>query len=262
MATAKLNGLDIFYEDTGDSGPVLLFNHGFLMDNDMYAPQIQALRGKYRCIAWEQRGFGRTGPVDRPFSYWDSASDALALLDHLKIPSATFIGLSQGGFLAMRAALHAPAKVKALVLISTRSGLDTEESNNNFRGLKAEWSANGAANAKGFLGEVLVGKERADHAPWHSKWDKMSPKALAHPIDALIGRDDLTPRLKELRCPSIVFHGGADPAIDIAHGEALSQGLPNCQKFVRIPGAGHAPNLTHPDFFNPPLLEFLRKYAA
>ena len=50
----------------------------------------------------------------------------------------------------------------------------------------------------------VVGKERADHAPWHAKWDKMSPTALAHPIDTLIGRDDLTPRLKELTCPSIV----------------------------------------------------------
>src|SRR5581483_7155285 len=166
MPVASINGVNLFYEDTGGGGPVLLFSHGFLMDNEMYAPQIAALRGKYRCVAWEQRGFGRTGPVDKPFTYWDSAKDALGLLAHLKIPSATWIGLSQGGFLSMRAALLEPSKVKALVLISTRSGIDTAETHANFRGLQQEWAANGAANAKGMLGEILIGKERAEPQPW------------------------------------------------------------------------------------------------
>ncbi len=261
MPTARINGLDLYYEDTGGSGPALLFSHGFLMDREMWAPQVAALRGRYRRIAWDERGFGRTGPVDQPFSYWDSARDALGLLQHLNLVSATWIGLSQGAFLAMRAALLEPARVKALVLISTRSGLDTAETVGNFKQLRAEWGANGAADVKGMLGDILIGKERAAPAPWFAKWDAMSKEALAYPIDALTGRDDLTPRLGEIRCPSIVFHGDADIAIDVAHGEALAKGLPNCQKFVRVPGAGHAPNLTHPDIVNPPLTEFLAKFA-
>ncbi len=261
MPVARVNGLDIYYEDTGGSGPVLLFNHGFLMDREMFAPQVDALKGRYRCIGWDERGFGKTGPVDQPFSYWDSARDALGLLAHLKIPSATFIGMSQGGFLSMRAALLEPARVKALVLFATRSGLDTEETVNNFRNLRAEWLANGCANVKGMLGEILIGKERAEPQPWFDKWEKMTKQSLAYPIDALTGRDDLTPRLGELRCPSIVFHGAADIAIDVAHGEALAKGLPNCKGFVRVPGGGHGVNITHPDLVNPPLLEFLAKWA-
>jgi 3-oxoadipate enol-lactonase len=261
MPNARVNGLDLYYEDTGGNGPALLFSHGFLMDTDMWAPQLAALRGRYRCIAWDERGFGRTGPVDKPFSYWDSARDALGLLAHLKVPAATWIGLSQGGFLAMRAALLEPARVKALVLLSTRAGLDTQETIDNFNGLRAEWAKNGSANVHGMLGEILIGKERAEPKPWFAKWAAMSKQALAYPIDALTGRDDLTPRLAELRCPSIVFHGDADIAIDVAHGEALAKGLPNCQRFVRMPGAGHAPNLTHPDVINPPLGEFLARFA-
>ena len=261
MPTARINGLDIYYEDTGGSGPALLFSHGFLMDREMFAPQIAALKGRYRCITWDERGFGKTGPVGQPFSYWDSARDALGVLAHLNVPSATWIGMSQGGFLAMRAALLEPAKVKALVLISTRSGLDTQETIAQFRGLRAEWEVNGAANAKGMLADVLLGKNRAEPAPWFAKWEKMTKQSLLYPIDALTGRDDLTPRIKELTCPAIVFHGDADIAIDIQHGEALAKALPNCQKFVRVPGAGHTPNLTHPDVVNPPLTEFLAKFA-
>ena len=261
MPSARINGLDLYFEDTGGGGPALLFSHGFLMDTEMWAPQIAALRSRYRCIAWDERGFGRTGPVDQPFSYWDSARDALGLLRHLNVATATWIGLSQGGFLSMRAALLEPARVKALVLISTRAGLDTAETVGNFKQLRAEWSANGATNVKEMLGGILIGNERAEPAPWFAKWAAMSNEALAYPIDALTGRDDLTPRLSELRCPSIVIHGDADIAIDVAHGEALAKGLPNCRNFVRVPGAGHAPNLTHPDIVNPPLIEFLAKCA-
>jgi 3-oxoadipate enol-lactonase len=149
MPTARINGVDIYYEDSSGPGPALLFSHGFLMDHEMFAPQIEALRGRYRCIAWDERGFGKTGPVDQPFSYWDSGRDALGLLAHLNITAATLIGMSQGGFLSMRAALLEPERVKALVLISTRSGLDAPEIVANFHQLRAEWLANGCANVKG-----------------------------------------------------------------------------------------------------------------
>ena len=261
MPTARNNGVDIYYEDSSGPGPALLFSHGFLMDREMFAPQIEALRGRYRCITWDERGFGKTGPVDQPFSYWDSGRDALGLLAHLNITAATLIGMSQGGFLSMRAALLEPERVKALVLISTRSGLDAPEIVANFHQLRAEWLANGCANVKGMLGDLLLGKERADPQPWFAKWEKMTKQSLAYPIDALAGRDDLTPRIKDLRCPAIVFHGEADIAIDATHGAALAKALPNCKAFIRVPGAGHTPNLTHPDLVNPPLIDFLAKWA-
>jgi len=116
MPHATLNGQKIWYEDTGGSGPPVLWSHGFLMDREMFAPNIEALSPRYRSIAWDQRGFGKTGPASGPFTYWDSARDALALLDHLGIPSAVLVGMSQGGFLSMRAALLEPRKVKALAL--------------------------------------------------------------------------------------------------------------------------------------------------
>jgi 3-oxoadipate enol-lactonase len=161
----------------------------------------------------------------------------------------------------MRAALLEPERVKALVLISTRSGTDAPEVIANFQQLRAEWLTNGCTNVKGMLGELLLGKERAVPAPWFAKWEQMTKQSLAYPIDALAGRDDLTPRISELRCPSIVFHGEADIAIDVAHGAALAKALPNCKAFIRVPGGGHTPNLTHPDLVNPPLIDFLAKWA-
>ena len=80
MPHAAVNGQNIHYQDTGGDGPAVVLGHGFLMDLEMFAPQVEALRGTYRVITWDERGFGRTEFDGKPFSYWDSAADCLALI--------------------------------------------------------------------------------------------------------------------------------------------------------------------------------------
>lgn len=66
MPYAPLNGQNIWYEHTGGGGPAVVWSHGFLMDREMFAPNIAALAPRYRSIAWDERGFGRTGPASGP----------------------------------------------------------------------------------------------------------------------------------------------------------------------------------------------------
>ncbi|HTK36400.1 MAG TPA: alpha/beta hydrolase [Caulobacteraceae bacterium] len=260
MPSADLNGQTIYYEDTGGDGPVVVFSHGFLLDTDLYRAQVAALRSRYRCIVWDQRGFGRTGPAPESFTYWDSARDVLALMDHCGVKTATLAGLSQGGFLSLRAAALAPERVEALVLISTRAGLDNAETIEGFRNLKAEWQANGSTNVADFLAGLLLG-DGADRAPWFAKWAAMERSALAHPLDALMDRDDFTARASEIACPVLVLHGEADPAIDVAHGRTLAAEIGDNAALVLIPGAGHAPPLTHPEAVTAAMADFLSRQA-
>lgn len=160
----------------------------------------------------------------------------------------------------MRAALHAPARVSALVLLATRSGIDAPEVLDNFRGLRADWGNNGVINVQTMLQDVLLGPS-VDSAPWTAKWRAMGRSDMNYPLDALIGRDDITPRLAELKCPSLVIHGNADIAIDIEHGRSLARDLPACDKFSEIPGAGHAVNLARPDLVNAEIAGFLARRA-
>jgi len=121
MSFADVNGQHIYFEDSGGDGTAVLFSHGFLMDHEMFEPQVAALAGEFRCITWDERGFRQTEATS-DFTYWDSADDALALLTHLGIARAFLVGMSQGGFLSMRAALRAPERVRGLGLIDTQSG--------------------------------------------------------------------------------------------------------------------------------------------
>src|SRR4051812_23926608 len=108
MPYAEVNGQRIRYEDTGGEGPAVILAHGFLMDREMFAPQLDALSPEFRAVAWDERGFGETEFDGKPFTYWDSAKDLLGLMDALGIDSAVVGGMSQGGFVSLRAALLAP----------------------------------------------------------------------------------------------------------------------------------------------------------
>src|SRR3954451_22242566 len=107
MPFADVNGQHIYFEDSGGDGAAVIFSHGFLMDHEMFEPQVAALSDEFRCISWDERGFGQT-EANADFTYWDSADDALALLSHLGVDRAFVVGMSQGGFLSLRAALRAP----------------------------------------------------------------------------------------------------------------------------------------------------------
>lgn len=261
MKSFTHDGVRIAYHEAGvPDGPAVVFSHGFLMDREMFSPNVAALSDTFRCITWDQRGFGETGVVASAFSYWDSARDLIALLDHLGVTSASLVGMSQGGFISMRAALLAPERFRALALISTRSAPDDEQVKASFEGLKKEWALGGAANVAGPLSRLLLG-EGYDAAEWVAKWNRIGILHFDHPVDALVNRDDITSRLPEITLDAIVFHGGADVAIDPAFGKALAQGLPACRDFIRVDGAGHTPNLTHPEAVNPALRDFLTRYG-
>jgi pimeloyl-ACP methyl ester carboxylesterase len=261
MPFADIHGQRIRFEDSGGDGPAVIFSHGFLMDREMFAPQVDALAPEFRVIAWDERGFGETEFDGQPFTYWDSARDCLALLDHLGIDRAILGGMSQGGFLSMRAALLAPDRVRALVLIDTQSGVEDPAALPAYRQMQATWLQVGPvddlANA---IANLIIGDPELNEV-WITKWRKLPREHMKEPGDCLFERDDITDRIGEISCPAIVFHGTADQSIEIELAEALCRGLPDCRGLVRIEEAPHASNLTHPDQVNPPLLEFLRALA-
>lgn len=261
MPFAAIRGQNIYYEDSGGSGPALIFSHGFLMDQSMFAPQVELLSPTFRVICWDERGFGRTEWDGKPFTYWDSAADALALLDHLGIDVAIFGGMSQGGFISLRAALLSPERVRALVLFSTQAGVDPPEVLAGHRQMADTWTTAGPVDP---LVNTLAGLILGDAKhwqPWVSNWRTIPTEQLRAASECLLARDDITARLAEIKAPAIVFHGTADQAIPIERGEQLAKGLSGCRDFVKVEGAAHATNLTHAEQVNPPLREFLRGFA-
>jgi 3-oxoadipate enol-lactonase len=258
MPFAEVNGQRIRFDDSGGEGPAVILSHGFLMDREMFAPQVDVLSGEFRVITWDERGFGETEFDGEPFTYWDSAGDCLGLLNHLGIEQAVLGGMSQGGFLSLRAALLAPERVRALVLIDTQAGGEDPERLPAYRQMQETWLEHGPvddlANA---IAGLIIGDPALSEI-WIAKWKTLDRETLRAPADCLMEREDITDRLGEISCPAIVFHGTADVSIEMDRAQALCSGLAGCEGVVRIEGGTHASNLTHPDEVNGPLLDFLR----
>ncbi len=259
MGTADVNGQTLYYEDSGGDGPVVLLGHGFLMDHEMFTPQVAELAPEFPVVTWDERGSGRT-PPSGPFSYWDLADDALGLLDHLGIDRAVIGGMSQGGFIALRAALVAPGRVRGLVLIDSQAGQELPDAIPAYDAMHEEWLANGPGNVQDAAAAIILGPG-CDPSPWVAKWAALPRADLTVLYRCLMDRDDLTDRLGEISAPAIVLHGAEDAAIGMDRAEVLRDRLADCRGLVVVPGAGHASNLSRPDVVNPALLGFLRSLA-
>ncbi|HKK07576.1 MAG TPA: alpha/beta hydrolase [Gemmatimonadota bacterium] len=262
MPTTTVDGQPIRFDDTGGDGPAVLFAHGFLMDRTMFGPQVEALAPDFRCVSFDERGFGGT-PVRGPFDYWDLAEDAVGLLDHLGVETAVLAGMSQGGFLALRAALRHPDRLRGLVLIDTDAGVDDEETREGYRQMFRTWREQGPIGPiVETLADLILGQDPELRAAWIERWRAIDPEALEHPVACLLDRDDLTGRLDEIACPVLVVHGEDDESIPIGRAEAVARALPDCRGLVRVPGAMHAPVLSHPGVVNPPLRSFLEEVTG
>jgi len=262
MPVAQVNGQKIDYRDSGGSGPAVVLSHGFLMDQTMFDAQVGVLAPKYRVITWDERGHGDTEYDGEPFTYWDSARDCLGLMDHLGVSRAVLGGMSQGGFLSLRAALTSPERVTALVLIDTAADNETPEMLAGYRQMVDTWLSVGPVDdLVNIIASIIIGDSK-ENLKWIAKWKARPKESLLHPAGCLLERDDITSRLGEITCPALVLHGGADTAISMDRAEALRAGLKNAEPVIVIEGAAHASNLTHPHLVNPPLQKFLDRVTS
>jgi len=258
MPQAELRGQRIHYEDSGGSGLPLVLGHGFLMDSDMFAAQVHALSEHHRVVTWDQRGHGRTESTDEAFSYWDSADDLAALLDHLRIERAVIGGMSQGGFVALRFALRYPDRTAGLVLIDTQAGTEDPDKMLQYDLMHDVWVTSGPADQLlEMVAAIIIGNQRPESAAWIAKWKERDPRGLTRIYRTLMDRDDITDRLREITVPALVIHGEEDAAIDEALARRLVEDLPGALSLVRVAGAGHASNMTHPELVNSSIEAFL-----
>ena len=257
MPYAQVNGQNLYYEDSGGDGPAIVFSHGLLMDNEMFAPQVDALRDRWRCIRWDERAHGRSaGDTLAPFSYYDSADDLAALLRSLGIERAVLAGMSQGGYLSLRCALRHPALVRALILIDTQAQTEDPAKTPAYRQMLEAWAAHGLADPiADTIAQIILGAGWPGSEAWKAKWRTWQPHNLLGAFQTLVSRDDISTAIAAIQVPALVIHGEADMAIDLARARDMAARL--SAEVVTVPGAGHAANLTHPAPVNAAIERFL-----
>lgn len=263
MPRAQINGQGLHYTDTGNSEKdAIVFLHGFLMDGRMFASQIEHLRDDYRCVTFDARVFGQTEWDGEAFDLYDTVSDCIGLMDHLGIERAVIAGMSQGGYAALRLALRNPERVAGLVLMSTSGQVDPEMARGMFLETRDTWAQAGPVQplVEGLAGALLGPKEKASEFwdTWLPRWKEYPGQGIFHGMNNLLDRDDIEERLGEITQPVLLSHGTEDVGMPIATSEFLAEKLPGVTGFVRIEGAAHTANMTHPEQLEQPLATFLK----
>jgi pimeloyl-ACP methyl ester carboxylesterase len=116
---AQVNGIKMYYEVHGAGKPLVLLHGAFNTINTAFGQLIPALSKTRQVIAVELQGHGRTGDIDRPFSFESMADDVAALLKFLKRDSADIFGYSMGGGVAQQLAIRHPQLVRRLIITSS-----------------------------------------------------------------------------------------------------------------------------------------------
>lgn len=245
MQFADVNGHRLCYTDSGGDKPVLVFSHGFLLDKSIWDPHVAALSSDYRCIAWDARGHGMSD-CRGDFDFWDAGRDALGLLDHLGIDRAVLIGLSQGGFLSFRAALTAPERVEAVIIVNSAVRVFGPEEHEGFSQASAAWTTGGPV---GPIAEMMAGIQFGadyDWSEWLHCWQAKPPVDWKATWNSQLSRDDITSRLPDIACPVGFVHGAADAAFSLEHAQEMNAAVRTGLGVEAIEGAPHACVVTHP----------------
>ena len=267
------DGVKLYYEAAGSGAPVV-FVHEFAGDYRSWEPQVRYLSRRYRCIAYNARGWP---PSDVPqevsrYSQARACDDIRAVLDALKIDKAHIVGLSMGGMATLHFGLTYPDR--ALSLLVAGAGYGSEP------GERAKFAKEA---------EVIAAKLEADgmaafaaayaYGPTRVQFENKDPRGFAE-FKAMLAEHsakgaantqlgvqktrpsifDLGDKLAACKVPMLVVTGDEDwPCL--APGVFIKRTCPSAGLLV-IPNSGHAVNIEEPGAFNAALAEFLAQVDA
>ena len=258
MSTASVNGTEIHYRDSGTSKDVVLLLHAFPLHSGMWTRQMAALSARHRVIAPDYRGLGKSAVPPEVSSLDLLAQDVRALLQHLRIERAAVAGLSMGGYVAFELYRQAPALFRGLALCNTRAGADADEG----KATREQFAKTALERGLSWVADEMVPKllrREPDPAVMKEVRSLISegmPAGVAAAQRGMARRPDSAPTLATISCPTLVVTGEEDTLIPPAESEKMAKAVKGA-KLVKVPRAGHLPNLENPDAFNAALTAFV-----
>ncbi|MDX2086939.1 MAG: alpha/beta fold hydrolase [Kofleriaceae bacterium] len=270
MATIEVNGTTLYYEDTGPgaTGETIAFSHGLLWGTELFAAQIGALRGSYRCIAWDHRGQGRSAadPHRHDIGMELVWKDATAFLEAVAGGPVHFCGLSMGGFVGMRMAARRPDLVRSLVLIETSADPEPPENVGRYRVLTRVVRMLGPRVVMKRVAPIMLGRTILTDASRRTERDRYIElmarrKDIWRAVNGVIDRAGIHDELSRIRVPTVVLVGSEDVATPLAKAQRIVAGITGAT-LVEIPRAGHSSTVEEPRAVNAAIEGFLSGLRA
>lgn len=261
MPVAQTGDISTYYEEAG-SGEWLILICGISMDLQGWRLQVPELSKHFKVVCYDNRGAGRTGAPDQPYSITGMAEDLAALMDRLRIDSAHVLGYSMGGLIAQAFTVAHPHRVKKLILQSTtqrpdgfvrlavQNWMNICRSNMPFEQVvrfTLRWLYSPALFDNEALYEKIVQIMATN--PYAQK-----PHAFLRQAEAVLAFD-LGDAARGIDSETLVLVGMHDDVIPPYHSEHLARTIPRAT--LTVMNGAHAPFAEFPNDYNKATLAFL-----
>ena len=251
------DGCQLHYEEYGQGSPLLLL-HGLGSSNLDWEYQTAVLASRYRVIAMDMRGHGRSDKPDERYSIAGFATDVAALIEQMQLGPVHLVGISMGGMIAFQLGVDRPELLKSLTIINSGPEVKVRSPREALE-LVRRWTLSRLLSldkvAQG-LSRILFPKPSQIELRLkiQRRWPRNDKRAYLASLDAIIGWG-VRERLAQITCPTLVVTGDRDYT-PVARKEAYVAELPNARLAV-VDDSGHATPMDQPDIFNALLLDFL-----
>jgi pimeloyl-ACP methyl ester carboxylesterase len=263
MSFLNVNGAKLYYEEQGTGAETIVFGHGVLWSCRMFDAQVSALKDRYRCVAFDFRGHGRSEVTSDGYDMDTLAEDAAALIRQLYCAPCHYLGFSMGGFVGLRLAIRLHELLNSLILVDSACDPEPEENIPKFKllCLIARWFgprliANSAMPTS-FSQDFLTDPARADlRKEWHQHFLNNDRIGATRGVAGIMSRKAVCDSLGEIHVPTLILVGENDTAIIPERSERMHDLIPN-SRLVIIPNSGHMSTVEAPEAVNAAMNDFL-----
>src|ERR1700693_224532 len=223
--TEMLNGVRLYFEVHGTGEPLILL-HGFGGCSQDWSVLTTEWSKNFQLIVPDMRGHGRSSNPSKIFRHQDSASDILALLDHLKIGTFKGLGVSGGGNVLLHLATRQPERVQAMVLVSATSYFPAQA-----RPIMRQYP------------NSLTEQDWETMRQRHPGGDAQIKALLASTTSFADSYDDMNftpPYLSTIQARTLIVQGDRDPLYPVEISVEMAKAIPQSSLWI-IPNGGHGP---------------------
>ena len=226
----------------------------------MWEPQLAALSRSFRVITYDQRGHGESPVPPGPYAISQLGEDVIALIDHLGIERASYVGLSIGGMAGIWLGANAPSRLHRLVLMCTSAHAPPA----------SRWRERVAAVRD--AGNTAVIADAVVERWFTPAWSAAHPDRVAAHRAMIAATDpggysacceaiaemDLRDTLPSVSVPTLVISAAQDLALPPEHQRLIADSIPGA-RFESITDAAHIASAEQPDAVNRLIEEHLSR---
>lgn len=264
MAMLDVGGAKVWVEESGTGPETILFAHGLLWSGEMFAPQIERLRDRYRCVAIDFRGQGKSPVVDTGYDMDTLTGDTIKVIERLGCAPCHFVGLSMGGFVGLRIAIRRPELLRSLTLIDSAADPEPRLNVVKYNVMLALSHVVGLRPFASTVMRTMFGTAFLEDASRRTECDRLRARLLQNDIvgvrratRGVIERAAVTDQLGRITTRTQVVHGAGDAAIVTARARRMASEIPGAA-FHLIPRAGHTSTLEEPAAITDAIERFLQ----